>query len=156
MQVAPAWSWAPQTAGNGVRAGKGRTMRNDRFAFATQRFCHAREELLTRNASDRERLLGALIALAPLSDDQIPATVETLYRTVQDAVGTRLWQPGRSPGELADRIDAMDTTTRRRCIGLLVEASAAMRQVERQRHTRFGRRLAGRARFVVPARADRR
>jgi len=88
-----------------------RTRVNDRdlkpYEFARRRFFHARLILLNADRSVHERLLDALIALAPLRAEDIPRSCSSLYERVQNMVGETLWSNEATSGSLAPAVRAL-------------------------------------------------
>ena len=57
------------------------------YRFAIKRIRHARAELVSEGRAKTERLLLALVALAPLVPGDLPPDVNALYGRFKDFVG---------------------------------------------------------------------
>ncbi len=77
------------------------------FEFARRRFTHASYELQDTDRSIYERLLNALLALAPLNAEDLPRPSRLLYEQVQRLIGAELWSHEANSGTLAPAVRAL-------------------------------------------------
>ncbi len=77
------------------------------FEFARRRFTHASYELRDTDRSIYERLLNALLALAPLNAEDLPRPSRLLYEQVQRLIGSELWSDKATSGTLAPAVRAL-------------------------------------------------
>lgn len=70
------------------------------YEFARGRFLHACFVLMNTDQSIHERLLDAIVALAPLRVEDLPRTCYLFYERVQHLIGAELWSDGATSGSL--------------------------------------------------------
>ncbi len=96
------------------------------YRFALKRVQHARAELAPEGRATDERLLLALVALAPLLPGDLPRDVDALYDRVKQLVGREYWVPDGPAGGLESGIRAMSDADVESALELLQTAAAAM------------------------------
>ena len=79
------------------------------FEFARRRFTHASYELKNTNRNVYERLLDALLALAPLKAEELPRPSRSHYEQVQRLIGLELWSRDATSGTLAPAVRALSS-----------------------------------------------
>ena len=79
------------------------------FEFARRRFAHACYELMNTDRNIYERLLDALVALAPLNTESLPESCRSSYEQVQQLIGSELWSDAATSGTLAPAIRALSS-----------------------------------------------
>ncbi len=86
-----------------------RVNRNDLkpYEFARRRFCHMNLVLSDVDRSVHERLLDALVALAPIRVEDLPRSSHLLFERVQNLVGPTLWLDVATSGSLAPAVRAL-------------------------------------------------
>ena len=79
------------------------------FEFARRRFTHASYELKNTDRNIYERLLDALVALAPLKAEDLPRPCRSHYEQVQRLIGIELWSDDATSGTLAPAVRALSS-----------------------------------------------
>ncbi len=96
------------------------------YRFAVKRVQHARAELAPEGRTADERLLLALVALAPLVRGDLPPDVSAFYDRVKRLVGREYWALDGPAGGLESGIRAMTDADIGRALKLLEMAVATM------------------------------
>ena len=100
------------------------------YRFAVKRVQHARAECAADERGTAERLLLALVALAPLAPGDLPSDVNALYDRVKQLVGREHWAPDGPARGLETGIRAMSGDDIEQALRLLEIAAATMDRYE--------------------------